>query len=124
MGGELMSNIRQLVGKNVRRYREARNLTQEMLADMVDVSGSYIGYIERGQQSPSLKLLEKISVALEVHPDNLLENPEVISEEERELKKLELLLTNKGPAVIRFMQETATAYFKSLKSYHMFQDLG
>jgi len=109
-----MSNIRQITGKNIRRLREEKNLTQEKLAEMVEVSGSYIGYLERGKQSPSLKLLGKIAEALGVQPDTLLVNPENVSEETEELRKLNALLIDKGPDLIRFMQEIAVAYINNL----------
>ena len=48
------------------KYRIARRLTQENLAEKVDLSVSYISEIENGKKRPSLKTLEKIAAALEV----------------------------------------------------------
>ena len=47
-------------------------LTQEALAEKVDVSTSYIGHIERGQKRCSLETLVSIADALGVTPDLLL----------------------------------------------------
>ena len=47
-------------------------LTQEALAEKVEVSTSYIGHIERGQKRCSLETLVSIAGALGVTPDLLL----------------------------------------------------
>jgi len=108
-----MSNIRQILGKNIRRFRENKGMTQEELAEMVDVSGSYIGYLERGKQSPSLMLLEKISLVLGVTPAILLTSQDEIKN--LELEKLIMFLSDKTPRTIRFLYKVAVAYFKSLE---------
>lgn len=111
-----MSKIRQIVGKNIRNLREIRGFTQEGLAEMVDVSGSYIGYLERGIQSPSLKLLDRLANVLEVEPAVLLTKSEENVKDE-ELKKLIMLLSNKELGAIRFINEVATSYFRSLRDH-------
>lgn len=54
------------LGKNIRKYREARNWTQEFLAEKVDLSREYIVRIEKGQKFVSLKKIFQIADALEV----------------------------------------------------------
>jgi len=88
-------------------------MTQERLAEIVDVSGSYIGYLERGKKSPSLELLAKIADVFKVDPAVLLTSPDDATN--RELKKLIGVLSDKGPGSIKFMNEVALAYFKSLE---------
>jgi len=41
-------------------------MTQEDLAEKVNLSRAYIGYIEQGRNTPSLETLEKIAKALRV----------------------------------------------------------
>lgn len=62
MSAELKSQI----GRRLRRIRRMRNLTQKELANKIvgRVDYTYIGKIERGEQLPSLKVLEKLSDAL------------------------------------------------------------
>lgn len=110
----MSSNIRKLLGLNIRTFRRARSFTQEALAEMVDVSGSYVGYLERGEKSPSLDVLVKIAEVLNVNPAALLTSPD--DSLNRELKKLISVLSDKGPGPIKFMNEIAAAYFKSLES--------
>lgn len=40
--------LKTLLGKNVKYYRFRKKLTQEKLAEMMNVSSNYIGRLERG----------------------------------------------------------------------------
>lgn len=55
-----------LFGKNVRNHRKALKLTQEQLAERVDVTMETIGKIERGAATPTFATAEKIAEALGV----------------------------------------------------------
>ena len=61
-----------LVGKNVRKYRKLRNLSQEKVSELVDVSTDYISLIELGKRVPSLKRLYKIAEILDIEPYKFL----------------------------------------------------
>ena len=60
------------LGEKIQYYRLQRELYQVQLADLVGVSTGYIGSIEQGIRSPSLKLLGKIAKTLKVSPKDLL----------------------------------------------------
>lgn len=49
------------LGWKVQKLRKQKKLTQEELADQLGISRVYMGYIEQGRESPSLKLLMKVS---------------------------------------------------------------
>jgi transcriptional regulator with XRE-family HTH domain len=53
-----------LFGKRLRSLRRARNLTQEQLGELAGLNYKYLGAIERGEENPSLKVIEKIADAL------------------------------------------------------------
>lgn len=106
-----MPAIQDLVGQNIKFYRQLRGLTQEHLAEKAEVSSAYIGYLERGKKSPSLDVLDKIAEVLQVHPGQLL-TP--LEEENYELKKLLTLISNKENSFISFITTVADAYFQSL----------
>lgn len=53
-------------------------LTQEQLADMVDVSDTYIRKLESGDRLPSLDMLLKLSKALNTTPNHLLLSTSVL----------------------------------------------
>jgi transcriptional regulator with XRE-family HTH domain len=59
-------------GAVVRALREERRLTQEELAERAEVSTTYIGYIERGDNVPTLLVISQIALALGVRPADLL----------------------------------------------------
>ena len=61
-----------LVGKNVRKYRKLRNLSQEKLSELVNVTTDYISLIELGKRVPSLKRLYKIAEILDIEPYKFL----------------------------------------------------
>jgi transcriptional regulator with XRE-family HTH domain len=54
-----------LIGKRIKQAREDKGLTQEKLAESLDVSNAYISKIERGKTDVGLKRLSEISVVLE-----------------------------------------------------------
>jgi transcriptional regulator with XRE-family HTH domain len=51
-------DMRRLVGRNVRRFRENKRLTQEKLAEISGFSQQYISSLEQGQYDADLKLME------------------------------------------------------------------
>ncbi len=50
-----------ILGKKIQKLRKQKVLTQEELADILGISRVYMGYIEQGRESPSLKVLMKIA---------------------------------------------------------------
>lgn len=65
----------EVVGRNVRRLRNARGLTQEALAHGADIDTRYVGGIERGEENPSVAVVGRIAAVLGVHPAELLDTP-------------------------------------------------
>lgn len=49
------------LGWKIQKLRKGTKLTQEKLAEQVGISRVYMGYIEQGRESPSLKLLMKLA---------------------------------------------------------------
>lgn len=66
-------DIKQLVGRNVRHFREELGYSQEGLADECGLHRTYISGVERGVRNPTVLVLQKIAAALEVPPSALLE---------------------------------------------------
>lgn len=60
------------IGKNIRKFRLARKLRQEELAEQTGLSTNYIGMIERCEKIPSLESFIAIANALDVSADMLL----------------------------------------------------
>lgn len=61
-----------IAGRNVRRLRKARGLTQEAVALEAELDLTYVGGIERGKRNPSLNVLARIAEVLGVDPADLV----------------------------------------------------
>lgn len=66
-------NIIRIVAKNIKKYRNVKNLTQEHLAELSGLHRTYIGSVERAERNLSLENLERIAKALKVAPKDLLD---------------------------------------------------
>lgn len=75
------------LGKRIRQSRTKKNITQEKLAEICDVSVSFIGHIERGTRKLSLETLFKISSALNASIDFLI-NDSINNDEIRKITNL------------------------------------
>ncbi len=60
------------IGRNIRKYRKQQGLTQERLAEVSNLSTNYLGAIERGEKTLTLKTLIGIVDALDITADLLL----------------------------------------------------
>ena len=78
----IMTNIRDLLAKNMRTYRTAQGFTQAYLAEKVETSTHYIGMIENRSKFPSPEMIERIAFALGIDTTDLFtaekEAPEAI----------------------------------------------
>lgn len=61
------------LGQNVRKIREAKQLTQEKLAELSGLDPTYISGIERGLRNPVIKNVARIAKALGLTTSQLCE---------------------------------------------------
>ena len=61
-----------VIGQNIKHYRNEKHMTQEVLAEKTNLSVKYVGHLELGNRNPSLETLIKIANALETSTDLLL----------------------------------------------------
>ena len=59
-------NAKTLVARNIRKIRVKRGLSQENLAVDARISNTYMNAIERGLKNPTVDVLERLAVALDV----------------------------------------------------------
>jgi transcriptional regulator with XRE-family HTH domain len=59
-------NAKALVARNVRKLRVKRGLSQENLAVDARISTVYLNAIERGVKNPTVDVLERLAIALDV----------------------------------------------------------
>ena len=60
------------IGQRIRKYRKACGLSQEELAEKVDISTTHMSHIETGNTKLSLGVIADISLALDIGTDELL----------------------------------------------------
>ena len=65
-------SIREVLARNLRRYRAERGLSQEELAHRADVDRTYISSLERLQYGASIDVVESLAKVLDVAPHDLL----------------------------------------------------
>jgi len=61
-----------IIGQRVKEIRIQNQITQSILAERINVSETYISYIETGKKHASLETLVQISNVLGVTMDRLL----------------------------------------------------
>ncbi len=66
IGMKIVSPTHEKLGQRIKKLRSDLNLTQEGLAEKVNVDRSYMGFLERGEKNPTLKNLIKIAKSLNV----------------------------------------------------------
>lgn len=79
------------LGRRIREERQKLHLTQEQLAEKLNVSTTYIGFIERGERSITLGKLTLLANILGVSVDYLLSDTLTPSPSSNEKLWLELL---------------------------------
>ena len=60
-------DMRKLVGRNVRRIRQKKGLTQEKFAEVSGSSQQYISSLERGRRNPTVVTLYELATALGIN---------------------------------------------------------
>lgn len=68
-----MGEIKKKFGKNLKYYRELKKLTQEQLAEKIEMNVRSVSFIECGTNFVTAKTLEKICKTLEVSPKQLFD---------------------------------------------------
>ncbi|MCM1002831.1 MAG: helix-turn-helix domain-containing protein [Candidatus Gastranaerophilales bacterium] len=75
-------NIKQELGEKVKRLRKRRGLTQEQLAELIEISPRNFSNIELGITFPKAETLEKILKALNTSTQELFANDHIKTNEE------------------------------------------
>jgi transcriptional regulator with XRE-family HTH domain len=67
--------MRKLVGRNVKRIRQEKGLTQEQLAELSGFSQQYISGLEQGRRNPTIVSIYELATALGVGHVELVQFP-------------------------------------------------
>lgn len=64
-------DIKKLLGKRIQEIRKFKKLTQEQVAEIIEMEPASLSNIENGKYYPTAENLEKILSALETKPSEL-----------------------------------------------------
>ena len=70
-------NIKKTFGEKIKRLRKAKNLTQEQLAEMIDIAPKNLSKIEVGTCFVSAETLENLIVALDTTTEEIFANDHI-----------------------------------------------
>jgi transcriptional regulator with XRE-family HTH domain len=107
--------VRSFLGERLRALRKQRGLSQERLGHRSDLSGKFIGEVERGEKSISIDSLYRVAVALDVPLTTLTDvrrDGDRSSANDREAEKIFALVTaRRRPEEIRKAYDVLRALF-------------
>jgi transcriptional regulator with XRE-family HTH domain len=69
-------DMRKLVGRNVKRIRQEKGLTQEQLSELSGFSQQYLSGLEQGRRNPTIVSLYELATALGVSHMELVRSAE------------------------------------------------
>ena len=101
-------NMRKLnylqIGQNIKTLRSEAGLTQEKMAEICEISTSFLGHIERGTRKLSLETAVKIADCLQISMDALLMDG----------KKTDFSVLSAADAILRKQDSTPQQHFRWL----------
>jgi len=103
------------VGERIRKIREELKMNRETFSEMIDISDVFLGQIERGERSLSLKTLCRIVAFTGSSTDFILFGT---MEENSTINKINRILNKSSDTMIAYIYQIITAsfsFFKTLK---------
>jgi len=92
-----MSDIYTSIGRRIREERTLRGLSIEKLAELAEITPSFLGLIERGERKLSVHTLDKITKTLQTQPNELMQPQE--KSNARWERKIAFLLNSKSEGI-------------------------
>jgi len=100
------------IGQKIRKYRKLNGLSQENLAEMVNISVTHMSHIETGNTKLSLPVFVDIANALNVATDDLLNNEKI--KRDVAVSEIAEILNNSSSEQIRIISDIIKATKLSL----------
>jgi transcriptional regulator with XRE-family HTH domain len=114
MGERAVKHVRKFLGQRLRALRKQRGLSQERLGERSNLSGKFIGEVERGEKSISMDSLYRVSEALEIPMRDLTDvrgdKPSAVPSEDAE-KIFALVAGRRRPEDLRKAYKVLQAMF-------------
>ena len=74
------ANVNVLLGKLIKQRRKELHLSQEQLAESAGLHRTYIGQLEQGKKSPTIRTLFLLANTLKIKPSEMVRNLEGLDE--------------------------------------------
>ena len=103
------------MGTIIKQARINAGMTQEQLSESVDVTPAFIGHIERGERSVSLKTLFAIADKLDISFDHLLLQNVILDDTQQSIKAFEQLIKDKSPDAQKAVLDIVRTALKHIK---------
>lgn len=104
------------IGKRIRSRRKLKNLSQEELAEMVNISTVHMSHIETGYTKLSLPVLVDIACALGVRTDDLIFDKDAFGKDEL-LEEIALELEGCSNAQLLALHQILSASKEAINHY-------
>lgn len=78
----IMDDLKKMFGQRVRKIRQKQNLSQEELAEKIDIAVNNMGKIERGESFVTAVTLEKLATVLNVKVEDFFKFDSFVSIDE------------------------------------------
>ncbi len=92
------------IGQRIKSRRKELNMTQEELAERLDISVEYTSRVERGSVSASFQLFEKVCAALGISEEELYFGKTGIYQDEKVLSAFKNLPPEKQYAAMKIIE--------------------
>ncbi len=112
MEDKLPNNLE--VGERIRKIREGLKMNREKFSEMIDISDVFLGQIERGERSLSLKTLYKIVLFTGVSTDFILFGN---NSNNSTINKINRILSKSSDANIEYFYEIINCSHVFFKTY-------
>lgn len=90
------------IGERIRSVREEMFMSREKFSEMIDISDVFLGQIERGEKSLSLKTLSNITSYTGVSADYFLNGND---SDDLTIKKINRILKKSSPDTVEFIYD-------------------
>ncbi len=111
-------SISDFIGKQLKRIRKEKSITQHNLAKKIDLSPKHISAIENGKRNVTFRTLEKILEELEVNIQEIFDIPDLTSanpEKQKIIFKIVNLIKEKDTLFLKTLEEILSLVLKNYR---------
>ena len=103
-------DIKKILGANIRKYRKRYDLTQEQLAESLNLTQKFLSSIEVGRNFVSAEALEKLCEVFNVSPSTLFYSSENSKIDDSALTKIDKIFEEETKQLNKRIQEESEKF--------------